>query len=171
MSAAILHLDNYQRIAQIAGLSPVLMKQLLVIVLALDKPRLLLTPDDMTRITFRQKDYIDLGIETFYGFYDWLRTAERVVIGVRIDLSANELRSILLDIKNLNYVSLIQNSNTIEIFFTDKKNYDPELSADQDLLDNRLYMSDDGIYALSFDPTHAIESLNQNPLLKLEQVS
>ena len=137
------------------------MSNLLAVVLSEDRPCLKLFPEDDDVIALGERVFRDLHIDKFFGHYDWLRTNNGLVIGVRMSFLTNEFDDLLLQIKKLRYVSL-PGSDILEVFFTDGREYDPDISDDQDLLDNRLFRSSDGTYAITFDPSYAIESLRDN---------
>lgn len=111
---------------------------------------------------FENKRFVDTGIDTFVGFYDWLRTEQKNVIGVRIDFFSDEFESLKSELLKLSYVSHSDESEAIDIFFLRNNKIDLDKSDDQDFLDNKIYKSYDGTYAISFDSRYAIESLRDN---------
>jgi hypothetical protein len=74
------------------------------------------------------------------GFYDWLRTSDGEIIGLRIKLD---------DAHNRNYSNLIQSffsgctsiNDVNYIFFKDSKDFDENLSDDADFCDLAIYRS------------------------------
>ena len=95
-------------------------------------------------VTFR-----DSGAGDWLGFYDWLRTSDDRVIGVRITLDEEIDR--LLQLKALN-VEIDQTRRKILIFFSDRRDFDERTSDDQDFGDNRLFYGDDDSVLLTFNP-------------------
>ncbi len=143
------------------------MTELLIIVLDELKPAFVLSPDETDIFYLGGREFKDTGIRTIVGFYDWLRTDEKEVIGVRLTIFDEELDYLVPELARPNYVQEIIDSVGVEIFFTDERQYNPDYSDDQDFMDNRIYQSADGGLAISFDAEYAIESLKANQALTL----
>lgn len=108
------------------------------------------------------KEYHDAALGEWTGFYDWLRDPNGYLLGVRYWL--NEGTEMLAQqARVLDYVSL-KPSRFIEIYFSDRRDVDPKLSADQEFLYDPVFRSDDGEYALGF----AMEGLGESDLRNIE---
>lgn len=109
------------------------------------------------------KEYRDAALGEWTGFYDWLRDADGSLLGVRYWL--NEGTEFLAQQAHaLDYVS-VDPSRFIEIYFSDRRQVAPKLSADQDFLYDPVFRSDDGEYALGF----AMEDLGESDLRNIEK--
>ena len=137
------------------------MSDFLIVVLDDLKPGLVLLPDNQDTVVWNGRELKDTGIRTLVGFFDWLRTDDELVIGVRLTIFDDELDYLVPEFARPAYVHQ-PDSVIVEIFFTEERQFNPELSNDQDFLDNWIYLSTDGLYAISFDARYAIESLRTN---------
>ena len=84
--------------------------------------------------------------------YDWLQYDEQTVIGVRFDihdLGLDDLKAVLLP----SPFASVGKNDVIELFFSEERQYDEELSHGQEVLLSRLARSPDGIFGLQFDAT------------------
>lgn len=95
-------------------------------------------------VTFR-----DSGAGDWLGFYDWLRTSDDRVIGVRITLDPEIDQLLQLTARN---VEIDTGRRKVLIFFSDRRDYDEQKCDDQDFGDNRLFYGDDGSVLLTFNP-------------------
>ena len=94
------------------------------------------------------RSYRDEGFGDWTEFYDWLRDPDGNVLGVRYWLRTDT--EFLVDYaKGLGYV-LPDPSRYIEIYFSERRGLDPQLSGDQDFLYDAVFRSDDGAYAIGF---------------------
>jgi hypothetical protein len=102
-------------------------------------------PIELDGITFR-----DSGAGDWLGFYDWLRTSDKQLIGVRVTLDPgiSELR-LQLPAPN---VEIDTTSRKVLVFFSGRRDYDEQKSDDQDFGDNRLFYGDDGSVLMTFNP-------------------
>jgi hypothetical protein len=92
--------------------------------------------------------YRDAGFGDWTEFYDWLRDADGNVLGVRYWLRTDT--EFLVDYaKGLGYVQA-DPSRYVEIYFSERRGFVPQLSGDQDFLYDAVFRSDDGVYAIGF---------------------
>ena len=110
-----------------------------------DSPgRLLAFGRSYTEITFPNAG------DLFLGFYDWLRTSQRCVVGVRLSLHrhCDALQQLVTANAYAEWVS----RGILQIMFADPSiNIDEEMSMDQDFMVTRVYRSGNGMIALLFD--------------------
>lgn len=138
------------------------MDESLIVILNEPVPALLLLSSEKEAFGWNGHEFQDVGIDTFFGFYDWLRTTDEKIIGVRMIFSAGEVDFLIPKLAKPQYVEWTLGSTAIEIFFTDEKTYSPSLSADQGFFGNRIYKSDDGTYAMSFGAKYVLDSLKSS---------
>ena len=108
------------------------------------------------------KQYHDAALGEWTGFYDWLRDASGDLLGVRYGLN-EETEFLGEQTRALDYVKVVA-PGYIEIYFSDRRHFEPKLSADQDFLYDPIFRSDDGEYALGF----AMEDLSESELRSIE---
>lgn len=93
--------------------------------------------------------------EGFVGFFDWLRSDEFTIIGIRIcyfeDLLYNEL------LLKFPYVNSTFDGKFTEILFKGNS-YSSELSGDQDFTNNYVYHSQDNDFIFTFGLDHLTEN-------------
>jgi hypothetical protein len=94
--------------------------------------------------------YRDAGFGDFTGFYDWLRRADGRVIGVRY-LPFEASRGVGDAVAALPYVEVSADRSSLTIFFSADRAFEPAASGDQAFGGNRVFVTDDGAYALTFD--------------------
>jgi hypothetical protein len=94
------------------------------------------------------RKYIDIGIGEWTGFYDWLRDIKGNLLGVRYWLN-EETETLSRQPRQFDYLR-VDGTRFIEIYFSDSRQVEPKLSADQDFLYDPVFRSDDGEYALGF---------------------
>lgn len=123
------------------------------------------------RDTFIYKNmcYVDQGYGDLAGFYDWLRNSEKHIIGVRY-LPDDELNSLRIAITHLPYVLTHTKQNGIEVYFSDERCFVESFSDDQDFGNNRVYRSETGRFALSFNADRAINSFSAEVARKCRQL-
>lgn len=112
--------------------------------------------------------FSEVGFGNWTGFYDWLRTSEGFVIGVRY----TPFERLLLDsasILALPYVAVDSTEWRLEILFSKRRDWVEEMSDDQAFIHNAVFRSAKGEFALSFDLSNrtenelaAIRALNVN---------
>ena len=102
---------------------------------------------EMAGTTFR-----DSSAGEWLGFYDWLRTSDNEVIGVRQYVNPDpKVDQILLELAR-DDVLVDKKKRSVEIFFSNRRDYHELESSDQDFGDNRLFIGDDGSILLTFLP-------------------
>lgn len=120
----------------------------------------------LDQVAFRNMGYGDMT-----GFYDWLRTNEGRVIGVAyqplVDTGGDELIS---RIARLDYARNSPGRNGVEVFFGREREFCEDKSADQDFFENRVYLSDDNVLAVSFDTRFAQPSLDRSFVANLRRI-
>lgn len=92
---------------------------------------------------------VDPSVPNWIGFYDWLRTSDGEVIGVRLRPDKGTL-----DEATLNFLVALneQNSvNDLRIYFAAVREFDPVLSEDCDFGGNILLRGTTGSLALAFN--------------------
>lgn len=92
--------------------------------------------------------YRDAGFGDWTDFYDWLRDADGNVLGVRYWLQT-DTQFLVEYAKGLGYVQA-DPPRYVEIYFSERRGFVPQLSADQDFLYDAVFRSDDGVYAIGF---------------------
>lgn len=100
--------------------------------------------------------------EGFIGFFDWLRTDESTIVGIRISFFEHHNYNHFLI--NLPYVTPAFDNRCMEILFQEG-GYDLNLSGDQDFTNNYVYRSDSGEYLFTFGLDHLTNN-ELNSLLK-----
>lgn len=108
------------------------------------------------------KEYRDAALGEWTGFYDWLRNPNGVLLGVRYWLNEGTER-LVQQAHVLDYVR-VDPSRFIEIYFSDRRDIEPKLSADQEFLYDAVFRSDNGQYALGF----AMVGLSESDLLNIQ---
>jgi len=94
----------------------------------------------------------DSGAGDWLGFYDWLRTSDNEVIGVRQYVDPDpKVDQTLLELARDDVV-VDKKTRSVEIFFSNRRDYQDQGSHDQDFGDNRLFLADDGSILLTFLP-------------------
>lgn len=85
----------------------------------------------------------------WFGFYDWLRTKNGDVIGVRLHLEADSVDDLILELLlSLNPQNTVEN---IYIFFGAEREFDEAISGDTDFGGNMLYRGDRSSLAITFN--------------------
>src|SRR5262249_31761580 len=133
----------------------------LAIVLA-EPPKLILLPTEVgVSITLQGKVFVDSGLGDWIGFYDWLRTRDGKLLGVRTwleKMSADDLR------RNLAGNSAVELGNgEVRVWFSEERGFDEAFSADQDLGTHRMMRAGSDEFALTFD----VERLSESELQTL----
>ncbi len=90
----------------------------------------------------------DSGAGDWFGFYDWLRTSDDLVIGVRIALFESIDQLLRLTASNM---EIDAGRKILSIFFSNRRDYDEKKSDDQDFGDNWVFYGDDGSVLLTFN--------------------
>jgi len=134
----------------------------------LPKPLFCLTTHDspasfmVDKTIFREIDHYP-----GYGFYDWLRTTNGKVIGVRWIFWSSEQQYNALLPKH-DYIESEDMGDSLLFYFLDQRDFDPMRSADQDFDENKIFCAEDGTYAITFGvdwlEADNIERLQKYPL-------
>ena len=93
--------------------------------------------------------YSDVGLGEWTGFYDWLRRADGVLLGVRY-WPAEPNESLFRDAASASY-GTIGSRGSLDIYFSTDRNYDPQRSVDQEFLYDPVFRSAGGEWAIVFD--------------------
>lgn len=131
------------------------------------RPRLTLAKDirwPLKGFVIGSKRYHDAAFGNWTGFYDWLRDAQGNLLGVRYTPS-DQTEFLTEQLKGLAYVKS-DPSRHLEIYFSDRREFDDTLSCDQEFLYDAVFRSDDGEYAIGF----GMEELNDSNLRGLETI-
>jgi hypothetical protein len=100
-------------------------------------------------LTIGNVEFESILSSDFIGFYDWLRSTENQICGVRLtpfDFAEHAISKI----KSISYLKL-QPDSTLEVYFTNVTNYTEEISCDQDFGRAKIYMSENLVYAIGFN--------------------
>lgn len=137
------------------------MAKSLAIVLT-EPPTLVLLPAEVgDSVSLRGKGFVDSGLGDWIGFYDWLRTRDGKLLGVRSwldEMGAEDLRR-----------TLAQNSavelgkGDVRVWFSADRDFDEAFSADQDLGTHRIVRAGADEFALTFN----VERLSESELQTL----
>lgn len=92
----------------------------------------------------------------FTGFYDWLRSGAEEIIGVRY--WPFDDYDFVYDVAKVLPYAKVEQGRFVEIFFTDRRDFKPELSGDQDFGHNQILTSEDDEYALTFGIQESLSS-------------
>ena len=104
------------------------------------------------------RHFVDSGLGDWIGFYDWLRTREGKLLGVRTwldELGTQDLRRTLAG--NL---AVELGKREIRVWFSAERGFEEAASTDQDLGTHRLMMAGPDKFALTFN----LERLRANEL-------
>jgi hypothetical protein len=82
------------------------------------------------------------------GFYDWLRNADRRLLGIRYG-PFETTAFVISQASQFSYVKAHE-GNHLEIFFANERDVKPELSTDQEFLYDPAYLAPSGECALTF---------------------
>lgn len=110
------------------------------------------------------KEYRDVGLGEWTGFYDWLRAADGSLLGVRYWLNSST-EFLATYANSLRYV-IVDPSRSIEVYFSDHRAFEPKLSCDQAFLYDAVFRAADGEYAIAFGS----EDLSTADLNALDQL-
>lgn len=93
--------------------------------------------------------YRDAGYGEWTGFYDWLRDSKGRVIGVRY--WPDDARFLLDTLHLFPYAMIPDNKFFAEIYFSKTRAVAKKKSHDQDFLFDKIFVADNGEYAIAFD--------------------
>jgi hypothetical protein len=125
------------------------MTKALIVMLAPDRP-IVFAEAVGDAFDHDRRSYRDTGLGDFTGFYDWLRDPGGDVIGVRY-LPFEASRAVCDTVSTFPYVEVATDCSSFAIFFSSERAFDPASSGDQAFGGNRVFVADDGTYALTFD--------------------
>src|SRR5437016_5440827 len=86
------------------------------------------------------REFTDPTDRSWNCFYDWLRNASNRVLGVRLWLW-NDLSNLVEHLGYLPYTRVGKEKKSIEVFFSDDRQYIDEFSKDQEFYENRILES------------------------------
>jgi hypothetical protein len=86
----------------------------------------------MQEFTVEGKTYRDAGFGNWTAFYDWLRSSDSSLLGVRYWLR-DDLRFLGNAVESRSYVE-VEPGRQIEIYFSGRREVDQRLSCDQEFL-------------------------------------
>lgn len=126
---------------------------------ALDEPLTLhLLKEDASHVQLGGREYRDIfkwGDQNFLGFYDWLRNAERAILGVSLILhDGRELLSQVIPPRK--YIEW-DSEYVFEVRFREG-NVDRDISADQEFSVSRCLVAENSHIALIFDASALSEA-------------
>lgn len=107
-----------------------------------------LVPSIQGDIVINSTEYRDSGQGDWTGFYDFLRTAQKTIIGIRYSPLADD-GDLLTSLTEKPYATVLSNG-TFELYLSGERAFVPELSADQSFGDNVVLRSSSGEHALTF---------------------
>ncbi len=107
-----------------------------------------LTASPTQELTMGTCRFVDAGLGDWLGFYDWLRSSDGAVIGVRLWL--DEPNGHITDIERCLGVQWSPDSRSLRVFFTSEIQFSESLSDDQDFGGNRLFIGQ-GSFVLTFN--------------------
>ena len=113
--------------------------------------------------TIGDRQYSEINIGDWTGFYDWLRDSEANLLGVRYS-PFKDCEFLIERTAKLQYVKPDFPRN-IEVYFFGRRSVEPKLSCDQDFAYAAIFRSDDGEYAIGF----GMENLTESDLRSLEK--
>lgn len=116
----------------------------------------------LKEFTIGDMRYRDANFGEWTGFYDWLRNGDGDLLGIRYT-PFEQTEFLTRELKDLAYVEA-DPPRHIEIYFSERRAIDPNLSCDQALLYDAIFRSDDGEYAIGF----GMEELSESNLRSLE---
>ena len=107
------------------------------------------------------KRYRDKGYGELTGFYDWLRDSSGKLLGVRY--WPFEETSFLSDVlSEFPSVVVAKDRSYLEVYFSSDRRVDRQRSDDQDLGANKVFSTEQGEWAISFDTTALSPSEMEN---------
>lgn len=124
-----------------------------ILVCLYDKPAILRIDRIGMEVTIENDRFHRIEGDDFHGFYDWLRTPNGKIMGVRYFLF-DDYEYIADKIKGLSYVCVDESTSggrNILIFFGNDHNFDEELSCDQLFAGDYVFKSERGFFAFSFE--------------------
>jgi hypothetical protein len=102
----------------------------------------------LQEVTVGDTTYRDAGFGNWTAFYDWLRSSDSTLLGVRYWLR-DDLLFLGESVKSRDYAA-VEPGRQIEIYFSGGRQVDQQLSCDQEFLYDAVFRSSDGTYAIGF---------------------
>jgi hypothetical protein len=135
-----------------------------ILIVALENDiNLIVTEKLHGKFTVNDDVYTEVFCDDFCGFYDWLRNDEKI-IGIRFN-GFDFAEEFIKRFPKYSYINLVSN-NIIEFYFGQCRKYDLNKSGDQDFGCNKIYLSDNNVYAISFD-FDLLNVIERDQILKL----
>lgn len=128
-------------------------KDNILIVVLTKNVRLLILENCPKTFSIDNIEYSDPYNSDWTGFYDWQRDKKRNVIGIThftfedYQYFLSDIKTSLADSPNI----LVREGPSLDIYFSDSPKYVEDTSGDQMFGDNRIYKSELGQYAISFN--------------------
>ncbi len=102
----------------------------------------------LQEVTVGDTTYQDAGFGNWTAFYDWLRSSDSALLGVRYWLR-DDLLFLGESLKGRDYVE-VEPGRQIEVYFSERRQVDQALSCDQEFLYDAVLRAADGTYAIGF---------------------
>lgn len=106
--------------------------------------------------SFCESKYRDIGNGDWNGFYDWLRGPDSRLLGVRY-WPFDERQFLFSVLPQHSYLSM-ESGKSIKVYFSDRRDFAEEISADQEFGNDIVFVSENGEYAISFSTKLLSES-------------
>jgi hypothetical protein len=113
--------------------------------------------------TIVDKQYSEINMGDWTGFYDWLRDSESNLLGIRYS-PFKDCEFLIEHARELSYVTPDFPRN-MEVYFFKQRSVEPQLSHDQDFAYDAIFRSQDGEYAMAF----GIDELSESDLRRLNK--
>ena len=127
-----------------------------LVVIFRDTLTLGLSQQASTRVlTVGQRTYVDQIDKRWYGFYDWLRDKQGHVLGVRFWRAVlprgYDFQQICTRLSKFSYVEADDDdARCLDVYFSGRRDLDQHESGDADFEENRILVSADGEYAITY---------------------
>lgn len=106
-------------------------------------------PTDVTgSVRLGGREFTDSGSGDWIGFYDWLRTSDGELLGVRTWLNIDDV-GVRQELAQHSSVEVVDAE--IRVWFSGNRRYDESRSDDQDLGTHRLIRAESNEFAFTFD--------------------
>ncbi len=102
----------------------------------------------LQEVTVENTTYRDAGFGNWTAFYDWLRSSDSTLLGVRYWLR-DDLSFLGESVQSRDYAE-VEPGRQIEVYFSEGRQVDQKLSCDQEFLYDAVFRSSDGTYAIGF---------------------
>jgi len=95
------------------------------------------------------------AFDSFVAFYDWLRTINKQIVGIRFWLE-DDTQVVAKDLSQFPYVLAVNEGKALEVYFSPDHQIDVENSGDQDFIPNKVFLNDKGEWAIALYITGVI---------------